>query len=971
MGVLKSCQPRQEVLKGDLDDSIFGAEFGDLIAGRAPKVYGDAATFFLNTHPAQQLCKVVQAVFERLARGKEGGTAVRLSTGFGGGKTHTLMALWHLAHNIQDASIGTELLPAAGRPKEVQVVAIDAWKAGVPVFATHGKTVVHSLWGELFYQIGKEKALKALGDADDPESSPSGDQIEAILPNKGALLILLDELVMYLARLSDRGQGNLLGFMATLASIVRSRPQTVLVVTDTKAQKAYAGESAQIGEALRGKLDDVLSKLVSDFDPVGDEAAKVITRRLFEAIDSTASQVTSATYHALYKRLIDETPGTIPPNAAGAEYAKRIVDCYPFHPRLIDTAQDRLGAMEKFQKSRGVLRLFARILRDVWEAKEDVGLITAGEINWSSSRIQADLLQRLDRDPFKAAISADVEKHAGELDGGATRGLHRRVASAILLESLPLESNSGLEPQDLTLAVLRPDEAGHEPAEGLDRLIGTCWHTYPMLGGNGWQFRYQPNVRKQIEERMGKVPLDDARDLVYATAQGYFSGPSFDVKSWPQSASQVSEAARLQLVLCHDEKLAVQICAHSDDSDPNAPIPRGFVNAILAVTTTPSALSEAIERAQRLSAARAIDKDHKTGEGGKLVTEQLKRLLPELEKSFRTQTFRAFDRVVLATGKVYTIDEKYQVPDDQVMQAPKGQQNLRTFLNDKKLIYQADDALDVDRFVNDVLPGATPVPEAPSVYTAKAIHERFLAAPGLRLVPDGGVVRKTLLQALQKGRLVLRLGNGDAYDDQGYVTGPEGKRRRILGESPASLPLDDTVLVTRPDTEQGVTWLKEDAAKKKKDEKKDDPEPPPPPEPTEKVVTLPNDLVETAALRPLLRLALTAKTPADAKGLIGLAQPLGADALSLSVSVGGQLKDGGSVNFAMNQVKPGHAAKPLEIAEKLFNAIGEAPTYETQLALGFGTGRDGMDGAMGQLSDNLPDHVAVKATFGKPQATAS
>ena len=137
MGVLGACKPRKEVLKGDLDDAIFAANFGDLINGDAPKVYGDAKTFFQNTYPAKDLCKIVQAVYERLASTKEGGTTIRLSTGFGGGKTHTLMALWHLARNIDDPAMGTELLPAAGRPDSVTEVAIDAGKAGVPEFASH------------------------------------------------------------------------------------------------------------------------------------------------------------------------------------------------------------------------------------------------------------------------------------------------------------------------------------------------------------------------------------------------------------------------------------------------------------------------------------------------------------------------------------------------------------------------------------------------------------------------------------------------------------------------------------------------------------------------------------------------------------------------------------------------------------------------------------------------------------------
>ncbi len=224
MGVLTGCKPRREVLKGDLDDAIFAADFGDLIERKAPKVYGDTKTFFQNTHPAKQLCKVIEAVFGRLANTKEPGASIRLSTGFGGGKTHTLMALWHLAQNIGDPGMGTELLPAAGRPKKVTVAAVDASKAGATEFPPHGKVRARSLWGDLSLQFGGEKALKALGKADDPELSPSEAQVEAVFPS-GPVLILLDELVNYMAKLSERGQGNLLGFLTSLAAISGRRPQ--------------------------------------------------------------------------------------------------------------------------------------------------------------------------------------------------------------------------------------------------------------------------------------------------------------------------------------------------------------------------------------------------------------------------------------------------------------------------------------------------------------------------------------------------------------------------------------------------------------------------------------------------------------------------------------------------------------------------------------------------------------------------
>jgi hypothetical protein len=966
MSVLSGCKPRFEVLKGDLDDAIFAADFGDLVAGTAPKVYSEAATFFRNTHPAQPLKKTVQAVFERLANSAEPGVTIRLSTGFGGGKTHALMALWHLAENIGNASLGSELLPAAGRPKKLTTVAVDLSKPGVPVFARHGKTEVRSLWGEVFFRLGGEKALKDLGKADDPENSPSEAQIEAAMPD-GPVLILLDELVIYMAKLSDRAQGNLLGFINSLTAITAKRPRTVIVVTDPGNQAAFAAQSAQLNQALLSaatKIEDMLGRRASDVDPIGIEAAKVIVRRLFESVDASAADAASATYFAMYQRVAGERPGGIPPYAASREYAQRIRECYPFHPRLLDTAQDRLGALALFNKSRGTLRLFARILRDVWESRQGVDLITAGDINFSSERIRADLLQRLDRDRFVSAVSADIEKHALELDGGA-RSVHQRIASAVLLESLPLESNSGLDSAEATLAALRPDEAGHEPAEALDRLVGVCWHLYPMPGGRGYQFRYEPNIVKQIDERMTRVAQEDARSRVSAEAQQYFGGPEFKLAAWPERARDVRPSADLQLALCENEKLAKLVCAYEDDTDAHAPIPRGFINAIIAVTAAPPALADAIDRAKRLLAAEEIEREVRQGESNRLARDQLQKVLPELKRRFAVQSRRAFDRVVLAGGQVFPLEEKYQVSEEQILSRPQGQACLRRFLDDKQLIYRDGDALDVQRLLSDVLPGATPLSGEPEVVTARSLHERFLSAPKLRLVPGQGVVRLSVVRAVEAGKLVVKIGER-AHDAQGCVDGPAGTRRRAAHKL-TSFPVDESVHITRADTETAKKWLAVDAGGGGGGVGQP---PPPPPTAQRAVATTWEKAIEFAADRPLLELVLVARTASAANALPVLAQPLSADSVGLSVNVSGTLKDGGTATLAVNDVKPSHPIRPLVIAGTLANAIGDGGTFEAEFKLGFGAGRAGMQDTLRALAEAAPEEVTPRAQFDKPQGKA-
>ncbi len=968
MSILKGCTPRFEVLKGDLDDAIFAADFGDLVAGKAPLVYADAKTFFQNTHPAIPLCKVVQAVFERLSNPKEGGITLRLSTGFGGGKTHALMALWHLAENISDLSIGQELLPASGRPKGVTVKAVDLSKAGLPQFNKHGATQVKSLWGELFFLLKGKEGLSILGSADDPEASPNDVQIEQVLP-AGPLLFLLDEIVIYMAKLSERGQGNLLGFINLLAGVVRNRPQTCLVVTDPGRQAAYADQSAKLGALLASavKLDEIYGRKMSDLDPIGDEAAKVIVRRLFERVDGEAAKQATKVYAQLYQRVSAADPKLLPTDAPASNYTKKIAESYPFHPRLLATAQDRLAALDDFQKSRGVLRLFARILRDVWEAGADHDLISAGEINWSSARIQSDLLQRLNRDRFKPAISADIEGHARDLDGGQ-RGIHVRTASALLLESLPMTANSGLDPTEITLATLRPDEAGQEPSEAMDRLVGVCWHTYPMAGGRGWQFRFDANIIRQIDERRSKVSREDAISRLQAELLNYFQGPAFRLCPWPSSASQVPESADLQLVLCEDEKIAKSVVTYCDDRDPNAPVPRGFKNAIIAITSTESKRDQAIDRAQRLMAAEQIERENKGDKAAAELRDQLGRLMPELKKQFLVQTFRSFDRVVLSGGSPYTIEEQYQVAEAQVLQRPNGQQGLRRFLDDKNLVYKPTDSIDSGKFANNILPGTTPVSGETEVFTAKSVHERLLAAPGLRLVPGDDVVRNTLLKAIGDAKIVVKTPDGRAYDRKGCVEGETGQRKRTP-DTLNTLVLDDSVLITPEGSATAVAWLKEDGVGGKGEKGGGGRKPPPPPPPSQVSAQTWPKILEYAALRPILNLKLTAPNPAVAAMLATLAQPLGADSLSLEVMVDGTLRDGGTMRFSASEVKLNHPTRPLQIAQTIFNSMAADAGYTAVLSLNFNApGRTGLAEALKLISTDAPPEVKPQALFDKPSA---
>jgi len=288
----------------------------------------------------------------------------------------------------------------------------------------------------------------------------------------------------------------------------------------------------------------------------------------------------------------------------------------------------------------------------------------------------------------------------------------------------------------------------------------------------------------------------------------------------------------------------------------------------------------------------------------------------------------------------------------------------------RDLIYTPGSSLDVDLFLKNVLPGAIPVPGSPEVCTVRAVRDRFLAAPGLRLVPDSQVIRLTIQNAVADGKLLLRLPDGRAFDDQGAVEGSEGSRRRTSA-TPASFPLDDSVLITRSGTPTAQAWTKVEAPKKLKEGgPADEVGLPPPPRPSRFEADNWDELLTLSEQEPLLELRFTAKSPASADSLIRLAQPLNADSLALTVRVGGNLKDGGKINFLASDLRVSHPVRPLDIATTIFNSLAEDATYEAHFRLHFGaSGRSGMTDALRQTQASAPDSVSVWACFAPSQGT--
>ena len=971
MSVLTACTPRPEVLEGEMDDAIFAASLVDLVGGTAKPVYGDARTFFANTHPAAQLRDTARRVFLHLTDPSQGGVFIRLSTGFGGGKTHALMTLWHLAKNSDDPNIGAEIVDPAARPQAVTVVAVDVGAAGVPNFALHGGVTTHSLWGEVAFQLAGDAGLATLGAGEAADRQPNLDEFRALFP-EGPVLILLDELVMYMANLRDVEQKALLNFINKLIGICTSRPLTALVLSDPATQAVYQAQTRALAQEMAAQdADQVTGRRATDIDPIGDESSAVIVRRLFESVDQNAAADTAQSYHSLYDRLLQDPAGRlVPDEAARDEYTQRIRQNYPFHPSLMRTVRDRLNTIPEFNSSRGTLRLFARLVRNVFGKGAGVSLISAGEVDWGDPAIVNDLLQRLNREAFGGAVNTDIKDHAAELDAGG-RGIHTRVASALLLESLTQDPNAGFAPQELTLAVIRPEEAGAEASDAMERLSSQCWYTYRLDSGVGHQFRVEPNVNQMIAKRAPQVPEADALARVHTDVQGYFAGPVFKVVAFPANARQVQDSAKLQLALCDSIEIARKVASLANDENPAAEQPRQFRNAIVALAPSTDLYTQAASVARRLRAAEEILAENQ-GESGRRIREQLTPILNDLRRQLSIQSRRAFSNVVLADGQVRPIEEKYLVsPDEKVLGGNTGQVNLRDFLEQKMLIFRSGDRLDTDLYIQQVLTGSTPSVMNPGAYSGRSLHERLLSRPGMRLVPEEAVTRRSIISGVEAGRLVTRLVDGATYDATGAVVGPESKRERKAGlQLPPGFPLDDETLVAIAGEPVTEPWLTVTEPEEDTDGGGGKPPPPPPP-PSATKTTSWAQAGEWAATRGLKALTLAASTPSAAMTLVPLAGPLGANALRLSVLCTGTGKNnGGTFAYRAENTGVNHPTQPLNTASTIYNSLEEGGRqFTARLTLDFGAGREGMEAQLRKTAEAAAEGVSMEAEFAAGTST--
>jgi predicted AAA+ superfamily ATPase len=573
--------PHADVATGRYQQAEFAADLWQVHLGEGSDEYKKPTEFFRRTFLTDSLKRLLVGGVQRIS-GKGGDPVVQLQTNFGGGKTHSMLALYHLfsGANASDLPGVEAVLVEAGvksLPKARCAVLVgNKISPGNPVAKPDG-TVVRTLWGELAYQLGGKKAFARVK-ADDEKATNPGDVLRELFKEYGPCLILIDEWVAYARQLHDQsdlpagGFETQFTFAQALTESAKLAGNCMLVISlpasDTSGSPHTNADDVEVG-GVRGRealdrLRNVVGRVESSWRPAtAEEGFEIVRRRLFEPLAGPEAfklrDVTARAFAELYRAQSAE----FPPECKGGDYEKRIQAAFPIHPEIFDRLYTDWSTLVKFQRTRGVLRLMAAVIHSLWEKGDRNPLILPSTIPIDDLRVQSELTRYLS-DNWAPIIEKDVDGPSSlplKIDSdqpnlGKLRAA-RRVARTIYLGSAPTAAaaHRGLEDRRVKLGCVMPGEAPAVFGDAMRRLAAAA--TYLYQDGPRYWYGTQPTVTKLAEDRAEQLKRDPdkvAQELDERLRADLKKCGEFErIHALPRASSDVSDDLDARLVVLPSE----------------------------------------------------------------------------------------------------------------------------------------------------------------------------------------------------------------------------------------------------------------------------------------------------------------------------------------------------------------------------------------------------------------------------------
>ena len=602
--VSETCKPRESILQGTFNPEVFTAALGPVISfykGESvgiDAIYTDAKVFFSDaTYPTDGLKQTVNNVFRRISGDAGVPSIQRMETGFGGGKTHTLIACVHIAYRGKELSdVTSDIIDARYLPEPNSVHVVGIAGDELPVNKTKGDRLIpYTLWGEMAYQIGGEALYKEVKEDAESFAAPGKPFFEKVLGDK-KVLIMLDELAQYAARLevavAGKGSNQLASFIMALNGYAKSHAGIAIIVTLAGSADAFSSQTETLTKLLNQvsgtdmKKDDavavaerasknvasVLMRDATSVTPVQSaEIASVLAKRLFTSVDRGAAEEVADAYQEMYQR----NSSLLPEDAINFRFHDRMVANYPFHPTLIDFLNKKLAQAENFQGTRGVLRVLAMTVRSIWTNKSKASLIHIGDIDLHNSGIVDEILGRTASADLRFVLDTDIgSAESVNLHGSMSNAqkadsenrhpdgipFYEITWKTVFLNSLVGRSEGknskvfGISQQDAVFEAATPSLTPPQVKTALDKISDSAFylryedgkyyaHTEPTINSVLAQIR-QTVDNKQIAQKLKSVANGIAQDnsIFHVEHNVYYSQDIPDKQEKPTLACVALDA---------------------------------------------------------------------------------------------------------------------------------------------------------------------------------------------------------------------------------------------------------------------------------------------------------------------------------------------------------------------------------------------------------------------------------------------
>ncbi|OQX02980.1 MAG: hypothetical protein BWK73_40960 [Thiothrix lacustris] len=554
--------PHEDVLKGTFQQAEFAADISRVHEGTATDEYQNPALFFQRTFITEGMRLLLDSVVKRLA-GQGGDPVIQLQTAFGGGKTHTMLAVYHLAKGAMPAS-DLQGIPAilneAGIVElpRARLAVLDGIRQSPNQPMWRGNIAVHTLWGELAWQLGGQEGYELVQDADRSGTSPGKAVLETLLARYAPCVILMDELVAYIRQFEDGKSltggtfDSNLSFIQALTEALKAVPTAILLAS---LPQSHREAGSQQGDKALAALSHYFGRIQALWKPVSaEEAFEIVRRRLFARIsDKLAMETVCRSFADFYLANRQDLPN----ETQESRYYERLVSAYPIHPEVFDRLYEDWSSLDNFQRTRGVLKLMAKVIHRLWKDDNKDPLVMPGNLPLYDADTRNDAIYYLPQG-WDPVLEKDIDGERAEttsIENQDTRmgsvQACRRTARAIFLGSAPSSSNQmvrGLELERIILGVALPGQQVGVFKDALRRLQDRLH--YLNHANNRFWFDTRPNLRREMEERKRRFKdKEDVVPLIRERMQKSFASSVFGGIHVFTPSSDVKDDAELRLVV--------------------------------------------------------------------------------------------------------------------------------------------------------------------------------------------------------------------------------------------------------------------------------------------------------------------------------------------------------------------------------------------------------------------------------------